>query len=112
MSTTYQELLAEKLALDKQVAEIENQLAQARQVERSAVIANIKELLSKNGLSVSDLGLKTTGELKGRGPAKGKSVPPKYQNASTGQTWSGRGIKPKWVAEALAAGKSLDDLKI
>lgn len=27
-------------------------------------------------------------------------------------TWSGRGRKPKWVAEALDRGKQLDDLLI
>lgn len=26
------------------------------------------------------------------------------------ETWSGKGRKPKWVTEALASGKTLDDL--
>lgn len=26
------------------------------------------------------------------------------------ETWSGKGRKPKWVTDALAAGKTLDDL--
>jgi DNA-binding protein H-NS len=28
------------------------------------------------------------------------------------QTWTGRGRQPKWIAEALAGGKSLDDFKV
>lgn len=34
-----------------------------------------------------------------------------YKNPSNPwETWSGKGRKPKWVTEALAAGKTLDDL--
>lgn len=38
----------------------------------------------------------------------GKAV---YRNPATGDTWSGRGLKPKWVTQALASGASLDDLR-
>jgi DNA-binding protein H-NS len=41
------------------------------------------------------------------------AVAPKYRNpGSPSETWSGRGRKPKWVEEQLAAGKSLDALLI
>lgn len=40
-------------------------------------------------------------------------VAPKYANPNNlSQTWSGRGRQPKWVGEALAAGKRIDDLTI
>ena len=41
-----------------------------------------------------------------------KPVAPKYQHPETGKTWSGRGMKPKWVKEYIESGKSLDDLLI
>ncbi|MFN7002889.1 MAG: H-NS family nucleoid-associated regulatory protein [Roseinatronobacter sp.] len=42
-----------------------------------------------------------------------KPVAPKYANpADKSQTWTGRGRKPKWVADALAGGKTLEDLAI
>ncbi len=42
-----------------------------------------------------------------------KPVAPKYANPEdSDQTWSGRGRKPKWVVDALAKGKSLEDLAI
>lgn len=38
---------------------------------------------------------------------------PRYRNpADGGQTWTGRGRQPRWIAEALASGRSLDDFKI
>jgi DNA-binding protein H-NS len=39
-------------------------------------------------------------------------VAPKYSNAETGETWSGRGLQLKWVKAALAAGRSLEQLKV
>jgi DNA-binding protein H-NS len=38
---------------------------------------------------------------------------PRYRNpADSAQTWTGRGRQPRWIAEALASGRSLDDFKI
>jgi len=35
-----------------------------------------------------------------------------YRNpADQSQTWTGRGRQPKWIADALAKGKSLDDFR-
>ena len=40
-------------------------------------------------------------------------VYPKFRNPEPPhQTWFGRGHQPRWVRELLAAGKSLDDLRI
>jgi DNA-binding protein H-NS len=42
-----------------------------------------------------------------------KVVPPKYQHPeSDGITWSGRGLKPKWVKEHLDNAGKLEDLLI
>ena len=40
-------------------------------------------------------------------------VVPKFRNPEPPhQTWSGRGHQPSWVRELLAAGKTIDDLRI
>jgi DNA-binding protein H-NS len=52
-------------------------------------------------------------ELLGRPQKKGSKSEPKYKNpADASQTWTGKGRKPNWVNDALAAGKNMDDLKI
>ena len=44
--------------------------------------------------------------------ARGK-VAPKYRNPENpGETWAGRGLKPRWLAAALKTGKKLDDFRI
>lgn len=41
-----------------------------------------------------------------------RTVAPKYRNAETGDTWTGRGSKPVWLRQALDSGRSLDDFLI
>jgi len=50
--------------------------------------------------------------VRGRGSAlKGKKVPPKYRSPS-GETWAGRGARPRWLVAAIKSGKKLDDFLI
>jgi DNA-binding protein H-NS len=42
---------------------------------------------------------------------RGRKVPPKYRGPS-GETWAGRGVKPKWMVEALKKGKKMEDFLI
>lgn len=109
--STYQELLAQKAALERQTSELDRQLQDARKAERAGVIAHIKQLLAVNGLTVVDFGLKAAAATRSSAAA-GSKVAPKYHNAETGETWSGRGLQPKWIKVALAAGKTLEQLKV
>jgi DNA-binding protein H-NS len=47
----------------------------------------------------------------GRSALKGRKVPPKYRGPS-GDTWAGRGAKPRWLVDAIKGGKKLDDFLI
>jgi DNA-binding protein H-NS len=50
--------------------------------------------------------------VRGGGSAlKGRKVPPKYRSRS-GDTWAGRGAKPKWLVAAIRGGKKLEDFLI
>ena len=42
---------------------------------------------------------------------KGRKVPPKYRGPS-GETWAGRGAKPRWLVAVIKGGKKLDDFLI
>jgi DNA-binding protein H-NS len=46
-----------------------------------------------------------------RSALKGRKVPPKYRSRS-GDTWAGRGAKPKWLVAAIKNGKKLEDFLI
>jgi DNA-binding protein H-NS len=56
------------------------------------------------------------GEPKGRSirissSLKGRKVPPKYRSRS-GETWAGRGARPRWMVEALKKGRKMEDFLI
>lgn len=80
---TYNEIRAEIMRLEKEAEEI-------HQREVAQVINEIKKKMSDYGISLSQLGMKES---------KKKIVKPKYHNPVTGETWSGRGKAPKWIAE-------------
>jgi DNA-binding protein H-NS len=42
---------------------------------------------------------------------KGKKVPPKYRSPS-GETWAGRGARPRWLVAAIKRGKKVEDFLI
>ena len=50
--------------------------------------------------------------VQGGGSAlRGRKVPPKYRGPS-GETWAGRGARPRWLVVAIKGGKKLDDFLI
>ena len=97
-----QELIAEKQALEKKIIEVQRE-------ERASAISRIKALMAEYGLTSADL--QTRAAAAPRTKATGK-VAPKYRNAATGETWSGRGLQPKWLKAALASGRKLGDFKL
>lgn len=103
---TLKELLAQKAALDAQIERAQNQ-------DRTEAIAKVRALMDDFGLTAADIGM--------RAPAKGSpsaarkplgKVAPKYRNASTGETWSGRGLQPNWLKAAIAGGKTIEDFAL
>lgn len=94
------ELLAQKAAIEQQIAE-------ARRTERADAVARVRALMSEHGLTVADLSSRPAAAKR-----SGIKVAPKYRDADTGNTWSGRGLQPTWLKEALATGKHLADFAI
>ena len=85
--TSYKELLAQREALDKQIAD-------AREVEISAAIAKARELIAQYGLNEGDVFAKKASRA---GTPTG-TVAPKYRDPATGAIWTGRGKPPRWIA--------------
>jgi DNA-binding protein H-NS len=43
---------------------------------------------------------------------KGRKVAPKYRDPVSGETWAGRGVRPRWLVARLKGGKKLEDFAI
>lgn len=93
-----------------QRAEIELKIAEAKRSEHAAAVAKIRDLMAEHGLTAADLAGRTAPAGR-KGKAIGK-VAVKYRDKSTGDAWTGRGLQPKWLRAALAAGRKIDDFKV
>jgi DNA-binding protein H-NS len=105
MAKTYSQLLQNIEALKRQAED-------RRKKELAGVIGRIRKAIEFYGLTAADLGLGAGGTRgAGRATARkgGESVV--YRDGA-GHSWSGRGPRPRWLKEALANGRSLDDLRV
>ncbi len=114
MTKTYAQLV-------KQIESLTAEAEKARKKEVDGVISRIREAITAYGLTAEDLGFKARGKP---GPKPGKApkkrgrkagaktaAVAKYRNEN-GETWVGRGKRPAWLRDALAAGKKLEDFAI
>lgn len=106
MSNNLAELMAQKAALEKQIAEMQTSA-------RKEAIAKVKAIMTEYNLTIADLTAQARGQRIGPGTTGTVSrVAPKYRDPVGGGTWTGRGLKPKWLQAALAEGKTLADFLI
>lgn len=105
---TLQQLLDQK-------AELERQIEATRRNERGEAIARIKALMSEQGLTLADISAKAAAPRSnnsGTGRTSGSKVAAKYRNSATGESWSGRGLQPKWLKAALASGRKIEEFAV
>lgn len=86
--SSYKELLEQRNALEAKIQE-------ARNRELTDATAKARALVAEFGLSAEDV----FGKRKAASSRAGTKVAPKYRNPSTGETWTGRGKPPKWIAD-------------
>ncbi len=102
--------------LDKVLAEAERQREARRESGKKELIEEFRAKAEAFGLSLEELLGKSV--QTGRSAAKASqtkksasaaSPPAKYRNPETGETWSGRGRMPKWMALATERGRSREE---
>ncbi len=98
--STLQELKDQRDALDRQIKE-------TLQRDRASAILKVKTMMAEYGLTMADI----AGRAKGV-PEGGSKVAAKYRNKATGDSWSGRGLKPRWLTAAITAGAKIEDFAV
>jgi DNA-binding protein H-NS len=110
--------------IEAEIARLEQQAKTLRDAEVGEVIAKIKAAVEHYGLTADDLGLAPKAKARApkantkageRGARKGKASntarPIKYRD-DAGNAWVGHGKRPRWFVDALAAGKTAEDLSV
>ncbi len=78
----------------EQIAKLQALAEAARKDEINGAIQKIKDLMQLHGVTVNDLASGTRAKST---KAKG-TVAPQFKNPETGETWTGRGRAPLWLA--------------
>jgi DNA-binding protein H-NS len=101
---TLNELIAQKAELDRQISE-------AQRASKEDALARVREIMTEAGLSLADLSQRKK-DTASSAKTAGKKVAAKYRNKETGEAWSGRGLKPKWLKAAIEGGKKIEDFAV
>lgn len=78
--------------IQAQIEQLQQQAAAQRENELSGAVQQIRDLMQEYGITVNDLQPRVK-----KGAAK-KSGTVQFRNSETGNTWSGRGRMPNWLA--------------
>ncbi|MES2938460.1 MAG: H-NS histone family protein [Pseudomonadota bacterium] len=105
MKKTYTELM-------EQIETLRLEAEKARAAEIQGVIDRIREAIKFYNLTPEDLGFAALASPSVRAASSGRSRSksgraPKYSDG-TGNVWSGRGPRPRWLKEALSKGAQLE----
>lgn len=105
--------MADLQELIRQKADLERQIAHLNSQGRQDAIDEIRKIMSEHGLTTDDIA--APAKIR-KGSAKvdtgeRKAVAAKYKDGQ-GNQWTGRGLKPRWLAAALAAGRKLEDFAV
>lgn len=114
--------------IEQQIEALQQQAAKLREAEVAGVIDRIKTAIAHYGLTAEQLGLTTSKRSKAGGGNALASVPAVFTRKKkarsskapgiakygdgTGNTWTGNGKRPKWFLDAIASGKTTEDLLI
>ena len=110
--------------LNQEIVKLQKQVEAAKAKEALEVIARIREAIDYYGLTPEQLfspkrkaraSTAAHGATKktpdGAKAQKGAKLPAKYSDGA-GNSWTGRGSTPRWLVQAIAAGKSKEDFAV
>jgi DNA-binding protein H-NS len=100
--------------IERQIRELEAKADALKHREKPG-LKQLKAVVTKYRLTPSDLELAMNSDgRRGLSKLAGRKLKPKYRNpANKTETWSGRGLQPRWLVAAMkSTGKKLDHFEI
>lgn len=103
--TEYNDLSEDEL--ESLIEQAQKTLVEKKNTKRKEVIAQIKAFAASINLTVE---IKDDSK---KHPSKNAKIAAKYRNPQdASQTWSGRGLTPKWMQALLDSGYNKTDLEV
>lgn len=111
------------MEIQSQIEKLQKQAMEIKSKEFDKTVRDILVMMEAFGITVKDLSAGKSRGVKGKvnvkkarvvGSVKKKttaSVAAKYRGPA-GETWSGRGLTPRWLAALVAEGKSKEEFAV
>ena len=97
-------------AIEAQIRKLQQRAEQLKKANKAPIVADILRRMRDHGITLDDL---RAGERNGKGAARTRRPAAiKYRHPQTGETWTGRGRPPRWLASAEAAGAKREDFAV
>ena len=115
------------IEIQSQIEKLQKQATEIKTREFSLTVQDILAKMQAFGITLKDLQVGKGRVTKGKGKVArvGKSAPAKAKKKEkpasvvaakfrgpNGETWSGRGLTPRWLAALVAQGKTKDDFAV
>lgn len=114
--------------IQQQIEKLQKQAADIRSREFAATVQDILAKMQAFGITVKDLSSGKRKAVKAkpgqrpkaavsavvktkRSPAKGVVVTPKFRGPN-GETWTGRGLMPRWLSALVSQGRNKEEFAI
>lgn len=99
------------IEIQRQIAELQKQAEEIKAREFNAAVADIKAKMASLGITIADLQDGKSRVRKVATSKVGTPAPIKFRGPN-GETWSGRGLMPRWLAAQVAAGKTKESFAV
>lgn len=115
--------MSKLIDIQNQIERLQRQASEIRAKEMNKTVQEILGKMEAFGISLKDLqaamskgkGRARTGSEKvqkrGKSTMAGTKVAPKYRGPN-GETWTGRGQQPRWLADLVAQGRAKEEFAI
>ncbi len=97
--------------IQNQIAALQKQAEEIKAQEFNQTVQEIKAKMAAFGITLADLNGGKTRVRKAGAAKSGNPAPAKYRGPN-GETWSGRGLMPRWLAALVAQGQSKETFVI
>jgi DNA-binding protein H-NS len=109
--------------IQSQIEKLQKQASDIKAKEFDKTVLDILAMMQAFGITAKDLQVAMARRAKGRPAAGSRRAPVKTKKTSaakvaakyrgpSGETWSGRGLTPRWLTALVAQGKAKEDFAV
>jgi DNA-binding protein H-NS len=98
------------IEIQNQIEKLQKQASEIRAQEFDKTVQDILAKMTAYGITLKDLDV-VKGRVRKAAPTGSKSAAAKFKGPN-GETWSGRGLTPRWLSALVAQGRAKEEFAI